>query len=109
MNSAVKQHPRSLSRLLSPWATLAALLLAAFPSPGQVTVSSGPITIVDATLDNSVPPPQPSIPSAASPYGTGVAKINIGDTLNGKTVAGRLQKVEVTFSGLTHRDRKSVV
>jgi subtilisin-like proprotein convertase family protein len=102
MNSAAKQHPRSLSRLLGQWATLAALLLAALPSPGQVTLQSGPITIVDATLDNTAPPPQPSIPSPSAPFGAGAAAVTLGDTHNGKTVAGKIQKIAVTLSGLTH-------
>ena len=98
MNSAVKQHPRSLPRLLGPWATLAALLLAALPSFGQTTYTGSAITIPDATLDASLPPPQPSIASKATPYGDKITIV----TPYATALKGKIQKIAVILPSLTH-------
>lgn len=101
MNSAAKQHPRSLSRLLGPWTALAALLLAALPSHGQKIYTGGAITIDDAALDTSLPPPQPSIPKAARPYGADGGKITI-ESPYATSLKGRVSRIAVALPNLTH-------
>lgn len=101
MNSAAKQHPRSLSRLLGPWTALAALLLAALPSHGQKVFTGGAITIDDATLDTSLPPPQPSIAKAARPYGADGAKVTVA-TQYSTSLKGRISRIAVALPSLTH-------
>jgi subtilisin-like proprotein convertase family protein len=96
MNSAVKQHPRYLSRLVGRWTALAALLMA-LPALGQVPVTGDkPITIVDAT---QVPGSNDSQASKANPY---PAVLKVGDKIGDKTVQGKIQRVAVKLPSLSH-------
>lgn len=94
MNSAVKQLPRSLSRLVGRWASLFSWLLLVLPSFGQGFSVTQPQTIIinDATLD--LANPGQSIPSQASVYPSSIVISN--------QFTGNIQKAAVTLQGLTH-------